>query len=327
MDGSVQLLPIPSANVNSLMHRDDNECTISEKKIDNNSSFFASFTDGSSFRNMIEFIRLVNIEGVFRFRKDSIIYEQSDNENNILNVITLRSYHLTEYEFSSKSEEIIVKVNLSDLRNITRNVGKKDQVDIYKLSEEPNSLYVRIRSQSEKGSDPQTYLISTSSTDYTIYRQPEYRRGKKDPTCTVYQTDFSKLCKSLVTIKCSHAMIHGFEHGIIFKGVLSSGNIGSVKEFGKCSSNQAVSVSSMKSVFNNNNNLKVKKSSAPPPRLKIGSGETEIFKIPINIIKYLIKLNALSPTGTLKIYVEKDLPLKLVCDIGGFGKISTYLMG
>ena len=300
---------------------------VSKINIDNDASFFATFIDGSSFRNMIEYIRLPNIEGVFRFTKHKILYEQGDPDNNILNVVELKEYELTDYSFSSKSDEIVVGINLADLRNITRNVGKKDHIDLYKLSGEPKNLYIRIRSQSEKGSESNLYLLPITTTSYTVYKLAAYPRGKKDPTCTVYQSDFSKLCKSLVTIKCSHANVHGFEKGVIYKGILNTGAIGSVKEFGKC--NNAPAQSNLKSMLTDGNNGgAIIKAKLPPPRLNIGEiGEIERFRIDISIIKFLIKLNALSPTGTIKIYMERGLPLKMVCNIGTFGKLSVYLMG
>ncbi len=302
-----------------------NNIIVSQRQVDNNASFFATFIDGSSFRNMIEYIRLPSIEGVFRFTKHKVFYEQGDKDNNILNVVVLKTYELVDYEFTSKSEEIVIGINLSDIRNICRNVGKKDHIDLYKLSGEPKNLYIRIRSQSEKGSESNLYLLPITTTNYTVYTLPEYARGKKDPTCTVYQSDFSKLCKSLATIKCSHAMVHGFTRGVIYKGILNTGAIGSVKEFGKCNNSSAQL--QLKSIFPAGSGTIIK-AKRPPPRLNIGEiGEIERFKIDISIIKFLQKLNALSPTGTVKMYIEKKLPLKMVCDIGNFGKMSTYLMG
>ncbi len=318
------LVPQPLA-INNL-EPGANRLAIATKQVDNNASFFATFIDGSSFRNMIEYIRLPSIEGVFRFTKHKILYEQGDQDNNILNVVELKTYELVDYEFNSKSDEIVVGINLSELRNICRNVGKKDHIDLYKFGGEPKNLYLRIRSQSEKGSESNVYLLSITTINYTVYTLPEYNRGKKDPTCTIYQSDFSKLCKSLVVIKCSHAMIHGFKKGVVCKGILNTGSIGSVKEFGKCRSNES-SQTQLKSFFPSVTGTIVK-AKRPPPRLNIGEiGEIYRFKIDISIIKFLQKLNALSPAGTIKVYIQKKLPLKMVCNIGSFGKISTYLMG
>ena len=323
-------VPINSQNTQSSQSvpekpKTGDDVMVSKINVDNDASFFATFVDGSSFRNMIEYLRLPNIEGVFRFTKQKILYEQGDSDNNILNVVELSTYELTEYSFSSKTDEVVVGISLADLRNITRNVGKKDHIDLYKLSSEPKNLYIQIRSQSEKGSESNLYLLPITCTSYTMYRMPDYVRGKKDPTCTVYQSDFSKLCKSLNTIKCSHAVVHGFTKGMIFKGFLNTGVIGSVKEFGKC--NNTPTQANLKSIVPHGG-TNIIKSKIAPPRLNIGEiGEIERFKIDINILKYLIKLNALCPSGTLKCYIEKGLPLLLVTNIGTFGRISVFLMG
>ena len=318
---SVTPVVVPTTGVN---HKAD-DVTVSKISVDNDASFFATFVDGSSFRNMIEYIRLPNIEGVFRFTKNKILYEQGDADNTILNVVDLTTYELTEYSFNSKTDEVVVGISLADLRNITRNVGKKDHIDLYKLSGEPKNLYIQIRSQSEKGSESNLYLLPITCTSYTMYRMPDYARGEHDPTCTIYQSDFSKLCKSLTTIKCSHAYVHGFVKGMIVKGFLNTGAIGSVKEFGKC--NNTPVQANLKSIvpYGTSNIIR---STVPAPKLRIGEiGEIERFRIEIGILKYLIKLNALSPSGTLKIHIEKGLPLKMVCNIGTFGKMSVYLMG
>ena len=292
------------------------------KKLDPTSSFFATFVDGSSFRYMIEYLRLPSIEGVFRFSRDKIVYEQEDSDKNILNKVELKVYELTEYEYKSTSDEIVVGINLSEIRNICRNVGKKDHIDLYKLPDEPKNLYIQIRSQTEK-SEPNIYMIPITTTNYVTYQIPPYSRPKQKPTCTVHQNDFSKLCKSLVTINCDKAKIHGFNRGVVFKGITKTGAIGSVKEFGKMPKSKGPT---MKSIMPSSG--KVVKSSKPPPKLNIGEmGEVENFKIPISIIKVLVKINALSPTGTIKIYIEKGLPLKMLCNVGTFGKLTIYLMG
>lgn len=296
--------------------------SVSKISVDNEANFFATFTDGSSLRACIEFLRISSLEGVFRFAKDKILYEQGNSDNTLLNVIELKTYELTDYSFVSKSDEIVVGVNLADLRNITRNVGKKDSLDFYMLPNEPKNLYVRIRSQTEKGSESNLYLLPITNSSYTVYKLPEYQRSKRDPTCTVYQSDFSKLCKSLIAIKSSYVAVQGFKKGIIVKGILNTGAIGSVKEFGKC--NVTPVQTNLKSITMDGTNII--RSKVAPPRLQIGEvGEIERYKIDTDIIKCLVKINSLSPTANIKFYIEKNLPLKLTCPIGNMGKISVYI--
>lgn len=320
------LPPIDNQHVNYSEDQDlIDEIRVSEKEIDNDAYFFVTFIDGSSFRAMIEYLRLTNTHGIFRFTKDKILYQQGNSDNTILNEVEIKTYELTDYEFHSRSEEIIVCVNLVRLRDITRSVGKKDHIDIYRLEGEPQNLYIQIRSQSEKGSsDPNKFLLPCEASDLTIYDMPDYERSKRNPNCTIFQSDFAKFCKSIVTIKCNHVRAHGFDHGIIFKGITNLNTIGSVKEFGKCN-NCSSSESKPKSFFTPQNN-NIIKASKPPPILNIGElGEIEKFTIPIPIMKYLTKINGLSPNGTIKMYIEKDKPLKMLCNIGTFGKLTIYI--
>lgn len=303
---------------------DSNEEIGNIEEIEKNDSLYASFVDGSSLRNLVEYIRLINLEGVFRFHEKIIYYEQGDEDNNILNVVKIKGHELTAYDFYSSTGCISSKINLADFRNITRTVNKKDQLVIYKREDEPGYLYVQVKSQDKSSSGEQLYPLPMKMSDYQTYDLPTYDRGDKDPTCTIHQCDISKFLKSMVTIRCSYIMIHGYEKGIVIKGYLSTGEIGSIKEYGKIyiNSNNKYQMKSAFKIYNKN----IVKSKEPTPKLNIrDAGEIERYKIDIKIVKALTKLNGLSPTGTIKFYIQRDTPLKMVCNIGSFGKLSIYL--
>jgi len=312
---------LPDQNINQDINNQDTSDQlniVSRTRIDTKSSFFATFKDGSSFRNMIEYLRVVDLEGVFRFSEKNILYEKGNSDNTILNVVNIETFELTDYSFKSKNSEIVVCSNMASLRDVTRNIGKKDQLDLYKLENEPNNLYIR------PGESDNAHRESMTSKEYDVYTLPEYKRKYNNPTCTIYQNCFAKLCKALVNTKCVHLSVHGFKNGIICKGIKNTGEIGYVGEFGKCNN---TSQKTLKSFYPSEKTALIK-ASVPPPRLNIRKlGEIEKFTIDIKIIKYLQKLNALSPTGTIKMYIEKGLPLKMICNIGSFGKLTTYLMG
>lgn len=294
-------------------------------RLSKGSSIFATFTDGSSFRNIIEYTRLVNIEGIFKFSRDQIVFEKDDEYGDILNIITIDISELTDYEYISDHKEIVIGINIADLRDRIKDVGKKDHIDIYILPDEPDNLYIRVKSQSAKDASPQAFMIPIESYEVKEYDLPQFDR--RLPTCTIHQNDFSRLCKSFVNIKCKNVKIHGFEKGILCKGYLYSGKMDAVKEFGNCSNDKRKS-KNLKSFYNTGLTKNITKSNRPTPKLNIGErGEVEHFTIETSIIKYLLKLNALSPQGTVKIYIQKGLPFKLVCNVGTFGKLNVYLMG
>lgn len=301
-----------------------NENCIS-REIDPNSSFFATFIDGSSLRYLIEYLRLISIEGSFLFHKNLITYQKGDDDRNILNDIKIKTYELTEYEFSSNNPEICSTISLSDFRNKTRTVGKKEQLDLYKRPEEPSNFYIQVRSQEKSASEaPTLYCMPMKTENIQIFDLPVYKRDKHNPNATIYQTDFTKCCKALIANKCNHAVFICYERGMIIKGYTSDGNIAMVKEYGK----PRVTVTKMsntKSIINLGDK-NIIKPQVPAPKLNVkDSEEIERFKISNNIIKALSKLTGFSNNGTIKFYIETGLPMKLVTSIGNFGKLRIFL--
>lgn len=297
------------------------------KKIDKNASFFATFIDGASFRYLIEYLRLIALDGTFVFSKDYITFQKEDEDRTIFNDVKLKGYELTDYDFTSFNEEITATLNLGELRNKTRTVGKKEQMDIYRLPEEPTNFYIQVRSQEKSsGDNPVLYCMGMKSENVTIYKLPDYKRGKHDPNVTIYQSDFSRLCKALIANKCVFAEFVGYEKGIIIKGYGADGGIIMVKEYGKCKSSQNKVISTKSVIQFQNANTNVIKPNIAPPKLNVKNpGEIEKFKIHNSIIKCLSKLNGFSPNGTIKFYIEKGAPMKAVVNIGAFGKLRILL--
>lgn len=292
-------------------------------KVDDKASFWATFIDGSSFRYLIEYLRMSSTEGTFIFTKDSIIYQRQDDDETVLNDVRLKTYEFTDYEFSSENPEIIATINLSSLRDKTRTVGKKEQLDIYRRSDEPSNFYVQVRSQEKSsGDNPVFYCMKMESDDVTLYELPVYARGKKNPNCTIYQADFTKICKALVTNKCTYTEFTGYDRGIIIKGYTNDGHVALVKEYGKCRQLSTDKSSTAKSI----NNIETKGSKIPAPRLNIqDAGVIEKFRVHISTVKSLAKINGFSGNGTLKFYIEAGLPMKITSNVGSFGKLNILI--
>ena len=318
-------LSLPNLNEDSSEESEEETFVTSSRMLDNQASFFATFIDGSSLRYLIEYLRNFSLEGTFLFKQNCILYQKEDDDETILNDVILKTYKLTDYEFSSNNEEIPATINLSELRNKTRTVGKKEQMDIYRRPEEPSNFYIQVRSQEKSsGDNPVLYCMHMKSESVEIYELPEYARGKHNPNCTIYQSDFSKLCKALVANKCTYADFLGYEKGILIKGYGSDGRIIMVKEYGKCQKNSTSRSSSTKSIDMSDRNI-IKPKIAPPKLSVRDAGEIERFRIYNTNIKALAKMNGFSANGTIRFYIEKDAPMKLVCNIGLFGKLTTLI--
>lgn len=307
---------------NEMSMYDEYSCVDGEN--DPASTVRAEFSDGYSLRNLVEYLRLTNYHGTFKFTSDQITYDQMDGKESILNCVTIDTHELTDYNIQSSTGEVCMRVSLPEMRQRTKNIGKKDRAVISKLAYD-NNMYLEVYSQNSAstGDRPNVYIINTIKAETKIYKRPEYNVERKKPNCAVYQGDFAKFCSSFISIKCNYVTAHGFETGILFRGMSPTHEIIGVKEFGKCDETQINNtIVNQESVDHTN----IIKPGTKPPRLQIYEHvELESIKIPIDIIKGLAKLNNLSATGNIKMFFEYNKPLGLICSIGTYGDISVFL--
>ena len=306
--------------------------TTGEVEIDLSASFYVEFSHGYAFRNLIEYLRLTNCTGTFIFKPDAITYQQSNGAYTLLNDLTIDTCELTKYEMQSKTGQIFVTVNLSELRSYTRTIGKKDRATLSKMPNDPH-LYLQVFSPSSTSTDnkPNLCAIPTLTPNVTKYTFADYKRSRRNPNCTVEQAEFAKMCTTIGSIKCSHVAVHGFENGALFKGISSSGTSVSFKEFGsrhdKGRDGLTERLASISNTINGKGNkVNIIQSNRPMPKLSLGEvGEIDHVNMPDKTIKNLAKLNNLSATGTIKIYIEPGLPLRLMCNVGTYGKLTVHI--
>ena len=296
--------------------------------IDANSSFVAEFSEGYTFRNLIEYLRVTNTKGNFRFSRDFIYYEQIDADNTIVNQIEIQTCELTHYEITTQNEEIIVGINISDLRAITKTIGKKDGVRIFKHANDP-LLYIQIISQSARSNNRQNVsIVRPQHVDLVTYEIPEYQ-SEKSPNCTIPTADFSKTCTSMSSVKCSYVTIYGLPKGLIIEGLQEGSMFGRREQFGNCDgyATSVPSVSAGSSSISPKPDLRLNIPSGPKPKLVLRTDNTPIVKIKVkmSIVKALAKLNNLATMGTIKAYAEPDNPMKFSCKIGGYGILRSYI--
>jgi hypothetical protein len=273
--------------------------------------FYAEFSDGYSFRNLIEYLKSTNTNGNFVFHKEGISYSQHNNSNSLLNFIELRSCDLPIYIYRSDEEFIRVGINLSNLRSITKSVGKKDSIRIYMLFNNP-LLHISISSPNTKELNRNNVsVIRPQKLESIEYNIDPYKREENYPNCTTPAFDFNKMCSAMNALKCSHILVYGDETSIVFKGMFDGDLVGRTDTFGMSKKKE------IQDVMSSNNNP------YSPDTHQINY--SHYIKIDVSTIKALGKLNNLSPNGTIKMYMEEDLPLKMISNIGSYGKLTIYL--
>lgn len=296
---------------------------------------FAEFSDGYSFRNLIEYLKNTNIAGNFIFTPERITYSRSDANNTILNEIVILKSNLTYYVYNAPSTEVIIGVTISNLRKITKPIGKKDSIRLYMLQGDP-LLYIQIVSINTKAlsRNNANFVRPQGGIDHLLYDVGDYTRSDENPNCTIPIMDFCRMCTAMNSISCTFVTIRGLPRGAIFEAMTDGSISGRIDKFGIIDNpppppSISSDLSNIDSVVSNLQSATIKMPTVKTPRLVIQTAadlaETCI-KVKIATIKALSKINNLStPTGIIKLYMEPDRPLKLVCNIGNYGRLVIYL--
>jgi hypothetical protein len=260
-------------------------------------------TDGYSFRNLIEYLKITNSKGNLVFRDDGIYYQQTNVDNSILNEFEIRSKDLGSYRYNS-DKEIFVGVNLSNLRQITKPVGRRDGIRMYMLKDDPKEyLYFLIYANKAEIRENISY-IQPEHVDNIYYKIEGFTRKDCDPNLFIAAGQFTKLFTTISSLKCVNCLITAYQNGVSFQGNKVNGTSGHLERYGICGSKSAS--------FNDGTNVDDE---------KVG-----LITIDNQKIKALTKLGNLAHNDSIKIYMENDCPLKLITNIGSYGKLTIYIL-
>lgn len=272
------------------------ESSASSYLSDPEASFVAEFIDGYSFRNLIELLRAVSTTCNFHFSKEGISYEQADPDQCIIVRWIIYASELIDYSYQSTNPTTIVGINVNNLRSITKTIGKKDGVKIYKVAKEA-PIYIQIGA-SEKGTERKNVCtILPQEVDQIYYDIPPYDQGEDSPNCVVQAATFSKVCTSITSVKCKMIMVASNSRGITLSTITDLGTTSRAESLG----NGAKS------------------------RPQINNGDVAI-KTKFPLIKALSKLNNLTSQGMVKFYTQPNNPIKLLTRIGSYGTLEIYLL-
>jgi hypothetical protein len=287
--------------------------------------FYAEFSDGYSFRNLVEYLKSTNNTGNFLFSSRGINYIQNNTSNTLLNCVEIRGYDLTAYVFNAKLEQIDVGVNLSNLRSITKSVGKKDSLRLYMIKGNPH-LHISISSPNTKELNRNNIsVIRPQKLEILDFNLDEFNRSESNPNCTAPSIDFNKMCTAMNAIKCNFVAVYSQDTTVVFKGMFDGDIVGRMDRFG-INKQKNVSHSLPEISDINSRSLISNFEDISPPQIVILPEDYEYsIRIETSTIKALGKLNNLSPNGTIKMYMELERPFKMIANIGSYGKLIIFL--
>jgi hypothetical protein len=266
---------------------------------DTSSIFTANFLEGYIFRNLIDYLRNTNQTGTFIFSKDRISYKQLES-GKIINKIEIRCEDLAEYQYNTCNDKISVGLNLPDLMTILKNIGKRDSIKIFQRSSEPSMLYIQCINNLNTDSTTENYsIVRLHTTNNGLsFTEPEY---SSEPTVILQSIKFIKICKNFSSLKCDSISIIGKKKGLIIISISKGKILGRIERIGEFE-----------------DEIELEKFENNP--------EFSIVKVNSLLMKNLSKLgNLYQSQGIIKIFLEYGKPMKIVANIGSFGKISVFI--
>lgn len=264
------------------------------KKIDTSpndisSSLYVELSESFSFRNLIDYLNNTNNDGTFVFSEEKICYIQSNCDNTITNIFMCDVSELTGYEISSNKNKITFRINMDELKIRTKSIQKKDKMVLCKNKNDPELYLYHYLSGTTQ---PMTYTIPTLTQEDIDFTLPDFTRPRNKPNSTITSGEFKLICSAMSgnKNKCKFVKIEGYERGIQFIGMSDTNNIIGIKKMGK-----------------------------------LDDDLISYVDIQLSTIKYLARLVGLSVNGTIKFFIEKNKPLRIITNVGTYGEITVIV--
>lgn len=189
-----------------MAHQSDTDSKSAEVK---KARLMVEFSDGYTFRNLIEYLKNTNTIGNFIFGLSGITYQQPNVNDDLLNQIEIRKEDLPTYIVNPSAGEEVVHIGatMSELRAVTRGVGKKDGVRLV-MSDESPLLYIQVIGQfTRDGSKGNTIIyrphkVDQEYFDTNIFTRPETESNLYHIGPGIFSDLFSPTCPEMQT--CHH---------------------------------------------------------------------------------------------------------------------------
>ena len=279
--------------------------------------------NGLSFVKTIELLqKLGKTETEFKFYEDRIEIEKGDEVSTTIKVCMF-SYMLPVYNVETEieieeledDEEIVdfteetgvidenyirVMLNLDTFLCLIKTVKAKDGIRLIKKKGE-GKIYIKVLRQGSESTDSLdvSFVEQAVVPLLTKYSYCEYEKDETEPNCTIESSKIAQAVSSITAMSKSSIMLNATDDTLIFVKRLM-GRSGKIVCLGKGG----------KRISQNFDLIK-----------------DAIFSMQIELPTLTIigKLNGLTSQGTVRIFAEKNKPLKLLASIGDYGRIELYI--
>lgn len=274
----------------------------------------AELTDAYSFRCLIEYLNLTNNDGNFVFTPKGIYYSRENDSRQVLNELVIYGHELTKYEYNSDKDRVVSGLSMDRFKGATKKIGKKD---ISRLSVFTSGVCLQVIGSPKSSSGDDMDVIMTQRLNHEFYTINGYQ-NEDEPNCTESMQKFTNACSDQASCKDDFVTIVGLERGLIMEARQGGNLRASIKCLGQ--------IEETVNIRSSNYSEKITRTSGKNLRIVVKHpNEIVRYRVPRRIIAALSKLTNISPNGTVKIYMQPKLPIKLVFHLSTYGKLSIYL--
>jgi len=175
---------IPSFNIKDTPSRSQQYTETTEKTL--KSSYYIEFSDGYSFRSLLEYLKLTILKGSIVVMKNGIYHSSCSNSGDALYEFEIFACELPSFIYDSELEEIVEGIDFSAITPVTKNMKKKCWVKLFREVENRN-IFIKIFSTGTSIQNIHPVLVYNFR--YTNYSVSELFENK-NPICTVPLDDF-----------------------------------------------------------------------------------------------------------------------------------------
>lgn len=251
-------------------------------------SFSIEFSDGYTFRKLIEYIKKMAKECIFILNSEGILINLCNEDKSVLNNLFIDQSELTMYDFQCSEKEHKIPLNIQHFLDIIK-IGRKDALRIIK-KEGQKQLFVAPMKEESSEINNYTMIMPLNIDEMNEIPYPKYSRQENNPNCTISISRFISGCSRMESVRPDHVKISMAPKGFIFSANKSTKDIGTIFKFGD------------------------------------SDDEFGFIRVVTKTIKNFKNLNGLSVNSTIKLIAEPGLPIKMICHVGCYAKLRIYVL-
>lgn len=276
-------------------------------ELDEGSSFHVKFGDGHGYSKLVEFLRRTCNYVHFVFMKKSITC--TERLGTMITSCDIDMGELLEYEFKSNSDRIVVGLNVEAFKNMTKNIGRKCAITMYKNSCDQTLYIIRGKNTDDIGT-----IQMMDLSRYTIYKVPTFHEDST-PNCVSTSSDFSSKCIGIFSVKPSQVRILAYESGIRFYAIDTQDGTSRMCGFGN--------IPTIKRKIQDSGAVIKKSSSSKKVSLQIDIINS--YSITPQALKAISRISTLCGTASIRMYASSESPLRISTKTGAFGTIDIFI--